>query len=412
MQLTGLLDLLRESTAYRDLIARLQTGASVPDLSVIRAARPFVLGALAGDWHGPVVYITARVDRAYNVSEQLPVWVGEKMVYRFSEPTPLFYERAPWGETVIRNRLATLAALAPPDDAILETPIVVTSARAIMQRTLPVNQFRKGSMRLEIRQRHNVARLLERWLALGYEPVPIVVEAGTFSRRGGVLDVFPPAVDRPIRIEFFDDEIESLRQFDPSTQRSAGQLQHAVITPAREALPEHAPPVAEHLKAWFKTLGQVNGDATNPMADAEPLANATAFGYLEHYLPYLYPQPVSLLDYAPDNALVVVEDWGELRDTIAEIEENAIRTRGEKLASNLLATDQPLPYVTWDALAEELESRKVVRLGYSTEGENATQVGDLSQLFAPEQHFGGQLKNLLNHLRGLRKADDRIVVVT
>src|SRR5690606_13897039 len=97
MQLNGLLNLLRESATYRNILNRLQAGEPPDDLRIIRAARPFTLAALAQDWDGPVIFITARVDRAYNVSEQLPVWLPDANVHRFAEPTPLFYDRAPWG---------------------------------------------------------------------------------------------------------------------------------------------------------------------------------------------------------------------------------------------------------------------------------------------------------------------------
>src|SRR6185436_3415205 len=136
MQLTGLLDVLRDSAAYHNLTDALKGGASLSDLGILRAARPFLLSALARDWDGPILYITARIDRAYNVSEQIPAWLGDVPVYRFAEPTPLFYERAPWGETAVRNRIATLSALVSDqeNDAANRTfaPIIVTSARAIM----------------------------------------------------------------------------------------------------------------------------------------------------------------------------------------------------------------------------------------------------------------------------------------
>jgi transcription-repair coupling factor (superfamily II helicase) len=440
MQLTGLLDLLRDSAAYRDLMTSLTQGASLSDLGITRAARPFLLAALARDWDGPIIYITARIDRAYNVSEQLPAWLGDVPVYRFAEPTPLFYERAPWGETAIRNRIASLSALVSDGESSISTPnpelstqhsalfpIIVTSARAIMQPTLPVNQFRKGSMTLKPGQRHALDVLLTRWLTMGYEPASIVIEAGTFSRRGGVVDVFPIAADRPVRIEFFDDEIDHIREFDPSTQRSADVVKLLFIPPAREAQPEQTPQLGSHLESWFASLPP--GDVTSPASDAEPLANGVAFPYLEHYLPYLYPNPISLLDYAPENALIVVEDWSELRDTIAGIEEAALKTREEKLAANLLAPDHPLPYITWDALADELESRKTLRLGYGADADEDDEVaaaddsaphrdGDANasrgwgRMFAPEERFGGQLKMLVGRLRTLRRDNGRMIVIT
>jgi transcription-repair coupling factor (superfamily II helicase) len=460
MQLTGLLDILRGSDAYREVLDLLRERTTAPDLGIIRAARPFVLAALARDWDGPVIYITGRIDRAYNVSEQLLAWQAEREVCRFAEPTPLFYDRAPWGENVIRGRLGALAALMPPEEVPLTPnpsptneergtasapfapgglpsgvpmgrragdegvpyPIVVTSARAIMQRTLPINQFRKGTMLLKRGQRYDLNALLERWLKLGYEPATIVIEPGTFSRRGGVVDIFPIASDRPARIEFFDDEIDSLREFNPGTQRSAGEMTQVVVTPAREALPEHAPPVGHHLESWFESLGAHADDPANPASDAEPLATGAVFPHLEYYLPYLYPNPVSLLDYAPDNALIVVEDWAELRDTIAGIEEAALRSRDEKLTAKQLPPDMPLPYITWDALAEELEHRNTLHLGRAGFDEDEEENGDahdpaplqnpLGRLFAPGERFGGQLRSLLTRLRSMRRDNGRAVVVS
>ncbi|MGQ9887185.1 MAG: transcription-repair coupling factor [Aggregatilineales bacterium] len=415
MLLSGLLDVLRASEAYRVALDQLKGAGSISDLRAIRAARPATAAALAADWPGPVVYIVARVDHAYNVAEQLPVWLGERPILRFAEPAPLFYDRAPWGETVIRSRIGTLAALLPPDDfaQVGPPPVIVTSARALMQRTLPAHAFRQATLVLRPGQRYALDRLLAHWLRLGYEAAPVVTAPGAFSRRGGIVDIFPVAADAPVRIEFFNDEIESLRAFDPATQRSTVRLPLAVVTPAREALPQHTPPLAAHLRPWLESLPP-NANATSPRSDLEPLANGVPFAYLEHYIPYLYPNPVSLLDYAPDNALFLVDDWAELREAVAAVEAHALANRAERLAAGLLAPDHPLPYITWDDLRDELvESRRALNLGGVLACDNDAQdAPSLRSLFAPEQRFGGQLKLLLDHLRQLRRSGGRAVVVT
>jgi transcription-repair coupling factor (superfamily II helicase) len=281
-----------------------------------------------------------------------------------------------------------------------------------MQRTLPVQRFRKASLALAPGQRHPLEGLLGRWVAMGYEPASIVLEPGSFSRRGGVVDIFPLDADQPVRIDFFDDEIDSIRTFDPASQRSAGKLERVRIPPAREALPDQTPPVAAHLQAWFAGLPPAESDVVSPAGDAAHLANGVAFPYLEHYLPYLVPQPVSLLDYAPEGALIVVEDWGELRDTIAGIEEAAIGTRAEKVQAGLLAPDHPLPYLTWDALAEELESRRALHLGYGGMQHQREEVGGVGALFGPVDRFAGQLRALVDQMRARGRAGERAVIVT
>lgn len=407
MQLSGLLDFLRESAAYREVLTRLQ-GGETPALGVIRAARPFVLAALAQDWPGPVIYITPQIKRAYNVSEQLPVWLGERPVYRFAEPTPLFYERIAWLDNVVHNRLEALNALLLPDDDSqkMQQPVIVTSARALMQRTLPVNHFRGGTLTLQKGQRYMLDALLRRWLALGYAPAQIVVEPGTFTRRGGLIDIFPAAAPYPVRIEFFDDEIDSLRPFDPATQRSVGSLDWLRIIPAREALPEQTPPLSAHLSAWFATLPAADADMTTPQSDAAALAAGMVFPYIDHYLPYLYPNPVSLLDYAPDDALIILEDADDLRETVNEIEQSAARTRADLLAKNLLAPDHPPPYLNWQTLGETLVGRKKLWLGHTPAADA------LSDLFVPGGRFGGQLRPLLTQLRQLRNDGETVVVVS
>lgn len=407
MQLNGILDVLRDAQAYRAVLRQLRDSRDSASLGVLRSARPFVLSALARDWHAPIIYVTARIDRAYNVSEQIPVWLGDiSPIFRFAEPAPFFYERSAWGDQAIRSRLETLAALLPPDHGLKPVPpIVVTSARALMQRTIPIHHFRSGTMTLQRGQRWKLDQLIERWLGLGYEPETIVIESGTFTRRGGILDVFPPSLSQPVRIEFFDDEIDSLRSFDPSTQRSTGKVDSAVVTPAREALPQLAPPIAAHLADWFAQLPPVDTDMTGPQADASALAAGAAFPYIEHYLPYLYDHAVSLLDYAQDDALIVVEDMDELRDTVRGIEESAATAR----ASNTLAPDHPTPYIGWEALEAAFADRRVVTMGFGTDADID---GTLQGLIAPEKRFGGQLKQFLTEVRSLRSQGDRVVTVT
>ncbi|MCC6617046.1 MAG: transcription-repair coupling factor [Anaerolineae bacterium] len=412
MQLTGLLDLLRDTAPYRGLIARLRHGESASDLGVLRAARPLLLAALARDWGAPVFYFSARIDRAYNVSEQLPVWLGEEaLIDRFAEPAPFFYERAPWSDTGIRNRLETLSTLT--GDIHHQQPfVVVASARALMQRTVPPALFRERTLILQPGQRHVIDRLIAQWIGIGYEPATVVVAPGTFSRRGGILDIYPIASDTPVRIEFFDDEIDSLRKFDPATQRSTERVERFIIPPAREALPLMTPPVATQLADWFAQLPATDADPTSPQEDADSLATGVAFPQLEHYLPYLYDGVSSLLDYAPEHALIVIEDEAELRTTIQEIEGRAAQTREEKVGVRHVAPDHPQPYLSWAALEDRLNNRLHVSLGLNLETDGDHAEAAFRTVLAPENRFAGQLKNLLTQVRAMRSAGDRMVIVS
>ena len=122
MQLTGLLEPLRRSAVYQDVLRRIRDRQPLPDQALLRAARPFLVAALAQDLNFPVIVLSGRVDRAYNLTEQLPVWAPGLPVHRFAEPTAIFYERAAWTSSVIHSRLSTLAALAKPVGASAAEP--------------------------------------------------------------------------------------------------------------------------------------------------------------------------------------------------------------------------------------------------------------------------------------------------
>ena len=407
--LTGLLSLLDASPAWRRLQTTLAQKGQLPDLQVIGAARPFVLAALAQQWDGPVLYLTARVDRAWNVAGQLPVWLPETSVFRFAEPVPHFYERAPWGDSAIRSRIAALGALHEAQ-GLSPAPVIICPARALMQRSMHADEFRRETLTLQPGLRLPPDELLARLVRLGAEAGSMAVAPGSFRRRGGVVDIFPQAARSPLRVDYFDDEIDQLRSFDPATQRSRELLAEARITPAREVLPSRAPALANSLAGWFDSLAA--DDSTNPRADRDPLAQGAPFATLEQYLPWLDERPASLLDHAPANALIVVEDWSALRETIAGLEEQALQQREDSLAAQQIAPDQPLPYLTWDALVDAIEERRPLHFGrpLADLDPNAT---SLRELFAPGPRFGGQLRLMLDALRHARRDErERIVVVT
>jgi transcription-repair coupling factor (superfamily II helicase) len=310
MLLYGLLALLRQSQTYLTLLRGLKSGGAAPDQRLLRAARPFTIAALANDIDRPILVVTSQVERAYNIAEQLPVWLPDTPVLRFAEPSALFYDRSPWASNTIRSRLDVLGALAPPmgldpgnlngasgqtGTARRRPSVVVTSALALMQRTLPAREFRAGSRVLKPGQRTDEEKLLRMWLSIGYTPTSVVTEPGMFSRRGGIIDIFPINAARPARIEFFGDEIESLREFDAATQRSTGALLQLPIIPAREALPKLAAAVADKLQAWFET--QPDDDVASARPDETELRSEAAFPTLEFYLPLFYGTPAGLLDY-------------------------------------------------------------------------------------------------------------------
>ncbi|NLE45038.1 MAG: transcription-repair coupling factor [Chloroflexi bacterium] len=417
MNISGLLNLFESLPAYRALRDDLNAGIAPSPLGLLRAARPALLAALDRDLNRPLLVVAGSVDRARSLTGALRDWATDSSsVTSFPEPSALFYERAAWTEDAIIGRLrvlldlyadATVSPESTGDGVRTRRRFVVASVRALMQRTIPLRQFRMSVREMHVGQVLDLEQALYRWSGLGYEPTSVVELPGQFSHRGGILDIYPPADKVPVRIELFGSEIESIRRFDPATQRSGERVESVTITPAREALPRHGPRVAERVAALL---------AKNLPLDArvelethhQGLSSATPFPGIEFYLPHFYSESASLLDYMPADALIVVDDPQELGEVWSDLEAEALKVRAAAEDADVLPADYPLPFLTWDEWVEQSTDRFTLVLGHGEDGNETA----LSRIFRPGPRFGGQVKPFLDHIRALRDRGGRSVVIS
>ena len=367
---------------YQQLLQQLQTnGKQLPGLGLPRAARLPVLAALHQDLDRPILLVTDRADHALSLFDELSFWVKSPR-YHFAEPNPLFYEQAAWGVTTRRERLQTLMALAsyhlPFAQKPAVPPIFVTSARSLMTRTMPRRDFLKACKKLAAGQSVQPDTLARSWVEIGYQRVNTVLEPGQFSRRGGLMDVWAPAEKLPVRLDFFGDEIDTIRRFDPATQRTVENLESLLITPARE----------------YIATGDQDGELS------------------EFHIPVLHPQPASLLDYLPQKALILVDDLSIVESMVAEVEEQAVKFRQDSIAEETLPPDFPLPYVTWPDLLDNLQTRSFLELGYSTAAEAEDMENVLSSCFGHDERFGGRLKPFIEYLLSIVERGEKAIILS
>jgi transcription-repair coupling factor (superfamily II helicase) len=385
-----ILDNIRSLSQYQQLLKQLQTDGQLPGLGLPRATRLPILAALHADLNRPVLLITDRADHALSLFDELGFWVKSPR-YHFAEPNPLFYEQAAWGVATRRERLQTLIALSEYHLPFAQkpeiSPIFVTSVRSLMTRTLPRRDFLKACKKLSVGQSVQPDLLTRNWSEIGYQRVNTVLEPGQFSKRGGIMDLWVPAETLPVRLDFFGDEIETIRRFDPASQRTVEKLDSILVTPAREYI-----------------------------ASGEQEAELSEF-----HIPLLHSQPASLLDYLPQKALVLIDDLSVVESMAEEIEEQAVRFRKESIEEEVLSSDFPLPYIPWSELLDGLHGRTSLELGFSTAGDSPSPLtplpqgeGDLSlaSQFAHDERFGGRLKPFVEYAGSIVERGGQIVVVS
>ncbi|OIN94192.1 MAG: transcription-repair coupling factor [Anaerolineae bacterium CG1_02_58_13] len=421
---------IRSLPEYKKLLGNI----SARPLGLPRSARLPVLACLHADLNQPILLITDRADHALALFDELGFWLPDAPRYLFAEPNPLFYEQAQWGASTRRERLQALTALStyhlPFANNPSTAPIIVASARAIMTRTLPRRDYLRACKKLSAGQSIQLESLIRSWAEIGYQRVDTVLETGQFSHRGGLLDIWPMAEARPVRLDFFGDEIETIRRFDPATQRTIEKLESILITPAREYLTtEEGTQVdtytgrhvdTEHREAslWDGTRNTQHGSDTSPPRYSSPDTEFTEF-----HIPLLHTFPASLFDYLPTKAMIAVDDLSLVEGMMDEVEEQAVRYRNESIEEGTLAAGFPVPYLTWSELADSLGDRPLVELGRGSDqlsvisespspfGRGARGEG-LAEQFGHIERFAGRLKPFEEYLAKLVDDGKQVIIVS
>ena len=417
MNLTGILQVLDQLPAFEQLLAGLDAGQHGP-LHLPDGAKAAVLAHLHQQQKRPILFITSRVEKTSAWQRALESWLPETAVlHRFHAPTPLPYERGPWSDNSRLQRLQVLSQLMagqhPSIPASDTPPLIITSVRALLQKTIPQRRFMTATRVWRVGQIIELEKILNDWATIGYEAASVVEASGQFSRRGGILDIFPPQSPYPVRIELFGDEIDTMRTFDPATQRTVEingrtQLDRLIIPPAREALPGVAADFALSLgDEWLPVAGSL----PSWQDDVAALREGQPFPHLEYYLPLIYPRPATLLDYLPQETLVVVDDALEVHHAARDLHRHARQIAAEQPS---LPPDYPSPIWHWDEIGPALAWWQPLILGEGEETADSDSAisAPIADLFESGPRYGGQITPLMNHLRAAQQTNERVIIAS
>ncbi|MFR7534308.1 MAG: transcription-repair coupling factor, partial [Oscillospiraceae bacterium] len=200
-----------------------------------------------------------------------------------------------------------------------ESPVIVTTADALALRCIPPQVLERCSFTLRSDGRYQVEELARRLTAAGYTCTEQVEGPGQFALRGGILDVYSPGAEAPVRCEFFDDEVDSLGFFDVATQRRTENCREALLLPAGEVLPLWRDGAAEETAERLETLAGRMKDkpvARQLRSDADLLRQGIVPNGSDRFLAAVYPEMVTAMDYLPKECLVCVSESGRTAEAL------------------------------------------------------------------------------------------------
>ncbi len=292
MALSSVVRAIARSPLTQDFVQKLQNQQTPLHLNgASRLPKGLVSSAIAQTTQRNLLIVCPTLEEAGRWAAQLEV-MGWKAIrfYPTSEASP--YESIDPESEMVWGQLVVLSEQVYPEDGA-ESWVIVTTERAL-QPHLPPPELLKSHLCTVQTGMTMTAKALDHQLAqLGYQRVALVESEGQWSRRGDLVDVFPVSTELPVRLEWYGDELERIREFDPATQRSLDSIPRLTLTPT-----SFTPLLAETLQ----------GNPNLPVEEQEAIANGDYPPGLRRYLGLAYPEPANLLDYLPPETLVVVDE--------------------------------------------------------------------------------------------------------
>jgi len=389
-----------------DLHAILNADAPLTLASVPRGSQPLVMADLARAAKGRAVFVAPDEAAMRGVADAAQYFAPELEVIEFPAWDCLPYDRAGPALPVSARRLAALHRL---QTSKAGSQLLVTTVNALLQRTL--TPFRVREAVRELKPGMAIAReaLIGVLQRQGYARTDTVIDHGEFAVRGSIFDVFPSGIEAGLRLDFFGDDLESLRLFDPTTQMTTGTLERHLLLPASEALLDDE--TILRFRTRYRELFGAN-------ATQDPLYQAVSDGRrlagMEHWLPLFEDRLATLFDHLNDIDLVVIDNA-------------ALSAADERLGDiadyhrqREAGTYRPLPedalYLTSDEFAAALKDRPVHRASIFVEPESANVIGfgfQSGRDFAPERARGDNVYTAAaDHLKAAGKAGKRPLLAT
>ena len=407
-EITGLLQLSDEMPAYRQLIDRLDKPGGSTRAVVLDAARPYLIASLYHDLKRPLLVVTAQPQESKKLAEQLATWTGSTRLRLFPEPDALPYQRITSDTVTEMERLQVLSFLAGAGGK-QNTPLTITSTPALMQKVTPYRDFSSTHHTIRVGDSVEPLSLLKRWQAMGYRIENTVEVPGTVSRRGGIIDIYPPSSDLPARLDFYGDTIDSIRLFDPVSQRSMTKVSEVAVTPATELLTLLSSSKDELRQALdgIDPAGCNDGARQQLEQEIAMLLEGEVSARMLFYAPLFNSD--SMLSYLPRNTLIVLNEPRSLASAAADLEAKAGELRTEKMERGELPAGFPRPYFTWQELNAEINSEQC--LAITAWDKNSTEE-TLRLNFTPAPSYAGQLPVFVRRAKHLQKQGHRLIIVS
>ena len=351
--------------------------------SLFGSSEALALTEFAESNKGVVLYIARDIAHHDEIKKALLFFKKSIIILDFSSWEVLAFDHFSPHPDIVSSRIHTLSKLSS-----IETAIVVTTVETLSQRLCPKDYINKYSLNLKTRQNLEIDSFTESLIKIGYRRVTTVMEPGEFSLKGALIDLYPMGAANPYRIDLFDNEIDSIRSFDPSTQRSIDVIEEVYLLPAREFASDNQS-INIFKKNYLSEFGSTDGFIYTEVSEGRYP------GGIEFYLPLFFDRTDTLFDYIPNiSSIVYQKGLGELLKT----QSNELLERFEYCQNSLERLPLPINKVFLDSsdFFSALNDKKQIQIQTSKIQQNTGL--NFSSSILPPLKIEAQAKKPLNKL--------------
>lgn len=401
---------LRTIPQVRELIGKIRDGGCPVSVTGLQAVHRACVGAaVAQGAERPVVFVCGGEREARQLASDLRSLTGEAPALLLSRDLDL-RPGSVGSRDRERARIGALWRMASARTA-------VATADALLLRTLSPALLRSLTVELSVGGRADLASLTGRLVSAGYVRVSEVEGPGQFAVRGGILDVWSPQADRPVRCDLFDDEIDSMGEFDPAGQRRTGNIDTALLLPAAEVLPWCAEGGLDGLASKLEALASRCGKRRPTLAevlrgDAADLRDGVVPEGLDRYLAAVYPDGASGADHVPRDAVVFVCEHGRVGERIASALVQGRQDAEVLMEAGILAGELAKIQIGAEELWDALSSRPVVMASALPTSRHPLRPRALMDMDARQlSSYGGSLEAAAADLEQYRRAGTAVLAL-
>ncbi|GGA70926.1 transcription-repair coupling factor [Ornithinibacillus halotolerans] len=377
------------------------------------SARSMLVAAIEESLNRPILLITYQLVQAQQLYDDLTVFLDEEHVHLYPVNELIASEIAISSPELRSQRIEALTKWSSQKNGVLIAPV------AALKRILPPQHYwEKYQLFFQEGTDIEIDSYLNSLIDMGFEHASMVTAPGEFSRRGGIIDIYPVTEPHPIRIELFDTEVDSIRYFDADTQRSLDRLHKVSVGPATELLLTNedilrgAGKLEDALAASLKSSKSKESKEMLIEAidgDIERLKSLEHYPEMYKYIGFFYENPASLLDYLPSNGILILDEMSRIQETATNLDHEEAEWYSSLLEANRMVKDSRFSF-DWHTIWGNMNRTRIYMSVFLRHIPNTTPQNIVNLSSRAMQEFHGQMHLFKNELKRWSKGDYSVII--